>query len=132
MNHETNNHEMNGEVVIANVLRWGVAISLVLLALGTLFAFLQPGEYGTHGGTVADFQRLLAHPDLALLTWPGFLHMLKSGRGEALIAPGLLLLISTPLLRVAVSIVMFALEKDGKYVVITSTVLVLVLLSFLL
>ncbi len=123
---------LKGELIISNVLRWGVAVSLILIALGTLFAFLQPGEYGVHGGSAADFQRLLAHPDLALLTWPGFLDMLRHGRGEALIAPGLLLLIITPLMRVAVSILMFALEKDGKYVAITSAVLLLVLLSFLL
>lgn len=123
---------LRNELIIANVLRWGVAVSLILIALGTLFAFLQPGEYGVHGGTAADFQRLLAHPNLALLTWPGFLEMLRQGHGEALIAPGLLLLIVTPLMRVAVSIPMFALEKDGKYVVITSAVLLLVLLSFLI
>ena len=123
---------LRNELIISNVLRWGVAVSLILIALGTLFAFLQSGEYGVHGGTAADFQRLLAHPNLALLTWPGFLEMLRQGRGEALIAPGLLLLIVTPLLRVAVSIPMFALEKDGKFVVITSAVLLLVLLSFFL
>lgn len=127
-------HEMSAsfraELIISNVLRWGVAISLVLIALGTLFAFIQPGEYGLHGGTPEDFRNLLAHPDLSILTYRGFLNAAAQGHGVALIAPGLLLLIATPLLRVAVSIVAFAVEKDYAYVAITSVVLILVLLSF--
>ncbi len=123
---------LEGEIIISDVLRWGVAISLILITLGTVCAFVQPGEYGLHGGTAADFHQLLTHPDLRILTLSGFLEAARAGHGVALIAPGLLLLISTPLLRVAVSIVMFAVEKDVAYVVITSTVLALVLLSFFL
>jgi uncharacterized membrane protein len=81
---------------------------------------------------VEDFHRLLAHPNLTLLTLPGFLQAAAQLRGEALIAPGLLLLIATPVLRVAVSVVAFYLEKDRIYVAITSVVLFLVLLSFAL
>ena len=51
---------------------------------------------------------------------------------EALIMPGLLLLICTPVLRVAASIVIFAVEREQDYVWITVAVLTLVLLSFAL
>ena len=45
---------------------------------------------------------------------------------------GLLLLIATPVLRVAVSIFAFVYEKDKVFVIITSIVLGLLLLSFIL
>jgi uncharacterized membrane protein len=45
---------------------------------------------------------------------------------------GLLLLLATPVLRVAVSILAFIYEKDGIFVMITSIVLALLLLSFVL
>jgi len=47
-----------------------------------------------------------------------------------LIVVTVLLLIATPVLRVAVSIFGFALEKDRAYAIITSVVLVLLLISF--
>jgi uncharacterized membrane protein len=45
---------------------------------------------------------------------------------------GLLLLIATPVLRVAMSIYVFARERDTTYVVITTLVLLLLILSFVL
>jgi uncharacterized membrane protein len=48
------------------------------------------------------------------------------------VTAGLLLLILTPILRVAVSIVAFIIEKDRIFVFITATVLAVLLLSFLL
>jgi uncharacterized membrane protein len=50
----------------------------------------------------------------------------------AVIALGLLVLIATPVLRVAVSIVTFALERDWVYVAITTLVLCILIASFLL
>lgn len=51
------------------------------------------------------------------------------GDGRAIIEIGLLLLIATPVLRVAFSLVAFALEKDRLYVLLTLIVLVILLLS---
>ena len=48
---------------------------------------------------------------------------------QSIIALGLLLLIATPILRVAVSIIAFALERDYRFVVITAIVLVILILS---
>jgi uncharacterized membrane protein len=47
-------------------------------------------------------------------------------------AAGLLLLILTPILRVAVSVLMFLLERDRPFVLITAAVLAALVLSFLL
>ena len=45
---------------------------------------------------------------------------------------GLILLIATPVARVAVSVLVFVVERDGAFVLITLFVLILLLLSFLL
>jgi uncharacterized membrane protein YfcA/uncharacterized membrane protein len=71
-----------------------------------------------------------------VLTFPQNLNEVYQGlasfRPQAVITLGLLLLILTPVIRVATSVVIFAYEKDGKYVVITTTVLAILLISFFL
>jgi uncharacterized membrane protein len=54
-----------------------------------------------------------------------------NGRGRGLIQLGLLLLIATPIARVAFSIVGFAIERDRMYVVFTLIVLAILLFSLL-
>ena len=53
------------------------------------------------------------------------------GRGRGLIQLGLLMLISTPIARVAFSIVGFAMERDRMYVTFTLVVLLILLYSLL-
>ena len=50
-------------------------------------------------------------------------------RTAAIIQFGLLLLIATPIARVAVSLIGFALERDRTYVVVTSIVLAILIYS---
>ncbi|MDR1280876.1 MAG: DUF1634 domain-containing protein [Opitutaceae bacterium] len=123
---------MRVELLISEVLRRGVWISLALLATGTLICFLWSHDYGPGGGTVADQQRLIASEEAfpRTLAWlgEGLAHL----RGQAIIVLGLLLLIATPVVRVIISIGGFAMEKDRLYVVITSTVLLLLFVSFAL
>ena len=45
---------------------------------------------------------------------------------------GLMLLVATPVLRVAVSVIAFGLERDMRYVIITLIVLAILITSFLL
>jgi uncharacterized membrane protein len=120
------------EEVISGVLHWGVLASLVLIAGGTLLCFLRSGTSGPGGGGPADLPRLLtagpAFPRTA--AWLG--QGLRRLDGTAIIVVGLLLLIATPVIRVAISIVAFAVSRDRAYVIITSVVLALLLTSFLL
>ena len=117
--------------LISNLLRWGVFVSLVLLAVGTVLCFVRSADYGCAGGTADDFHRLLAQHHL-----PPPLHGLLEGlfqlEGGAIVLCGLILLIATPVLRVAVSIVAFAIEKDWAFVIITALVLLFLILSFAL
>lgn len=116
--------------VISNLLRWGVFISLVLLALGTALCFLRSGDYGCAGGTAEDFQRLLAQHHAPPPPLSGLLAGLLQLQGGAIVIAGLLLLIATPVLRVAVSIAAFAIERDWAFVAITALVLAFLILSF--
>ena len=117
------------ELLISNLLRFGVITSLLIILLGETVSFVHHPEY------------LSNPPALQRLTTPGaaFPHTLRDVlygvrefRGQAIVMLGLLLLIATPVVRVAVSIVGFALEGDYAYVVITSIVLALLILSFVL
>jgi uncharacterized membrane protein len=117
------------ELLISGLLRGGVLTSLALIVTGLMLSFFHHPSY------------LNSHADLVRLTRPGaaFPHTLRDvakgaaqGRGQAVIAVGLILLIATPILRVGVSIAAFALEGDRVFVVITSIVLGLLLLSFVL
>jgi len=106
-----------------------VSASLVAISAGTLLAFVRAGGYGKEP---ADLARLIgpagAFPRTAAWILGGALRL----DGRAVIVTGLLLLIATPVLRVAVSIVSFARERDRAFVVITSAVLGLLLLSLVL
>jgi uncharacterized membrane protein len=117
------------EQAISRILRIGVTASLVLIAAGTLLSFLRSGGYGHQPSEVA---RLIgpagAFPRTAGWILGGLLRL----DGRAVIVAGLLLLIATPVLRVAVSIASFAKERDRAFVVITSAVLGLLLLSLVL
>jgi uncharacterized membrane protein len=66
----------------------------------------------------------------AALIMIGMIAQLAGGSGRAIITAGLLVLIATPVARVAFSIVIFAREGDRIYVAITSTVLLILLFGF--
>jgi uncharacterized membrane protein len=115
------------ELIISAVLRIGVVSSMVVILAGTLLSFLHHREYVT---SPAELQRL-TQPGAAV---PQTLHDVGKGvaqlRGRSVVAAGLLLLILTPVIRVAASIVAFVIQRDRIYVLITSLVLLLLLLSF--
>ena len=99
------------------VLQGGVIISALVIIIGLAVLPTQPG--GLSPDRLLKFPQTLSQVGVDLLAL----------RPQAIIALGLLLLIATPVLRVAVSVVTFALEKDRKYVVITLIVLAILLFS---
>jgi uncharacterized membrane protein len=117
------------ELIISNLLRYGVAISFITLVSGVTLSFIHHPEYVREPATLAG----VIGPGASFpTTIPGILRGVRAGSGQAVILLGLLVLISTPVLRVAVSIVAFAYERDRVFVVITSVVLALLLTSFLI
>ena len=117
------------EIAISTLLRIGVVASLILVFIGMFLMFQHHRDY------------LSDPPALEKLTEPGaaFPHSLKDvanglrdWRGQSIVALGLLLLIATPVMRVAVSILAFAYQRDRIFVVLTSLVLSLLIFSFLM
>jgi uncharacterized membrane protein len=81
-----------------------------------------------HGGARPHYGRFVGEP-AELRSVTGILHAVAAVRGRAIIQLGLLLLIATPVARVAFSLVAFLRERDRAYVLITSFVLALLLVS---
>ncbi len=104
------------ELVISGVLRGGVLLSVAVILAGVCYYYAL---------------RLLGHlpytsfPDTLAEVGAG----LKAAQPTAIITAGLLVLLATPVLRVAVSIVAFAIEKDRTYIIITAIVLAILLFS---
>lgn len=107
------------ELVISNVLRWGVILSATIIALGVVWFYLD-GRGASQA--LATYPRSLG----------GIAQQLGRGEPLALVALGLLLLLLTPIARVAISILVFALERDWLYTVITIIVLLILLVSLAL
>jgi uncharacterized membrane protein YfcA/uncharacterized membrane protein len=103
--------------LIGWVLQGGVLLSAAVILLGLFLEFLQPNKFAP--------QKLQMFPQTFSQVWAGLLVL----RPQAVIALGLLLLIATPVMRVAVSIIAFVAEHDWKFVVITLLVLLILLFS---
>ena len=117
------------EVLISTILRTGVIVSLVLIVTGTVVSFVRHPAYIA---SAAPLKRLMALDGPREHSLQDVLDGVQQARGQAIIMVGLLLLIATPTLRVAVSVLAFVYQKDRVFVVFTSIVLLLLLLSFFL
>jgi uncharacterized membrane protein len=116
------------EHLISHVLRIGVGASLLALVAGTVLSFVHHPGYLSTAQTLAPLTELPAHaPTLHAI----FADVL-AGRGQAIVMLGLLLLIATPVLRVAVSLVVFIMQRDALFVAITLATLALLLVCFLM
>jgi uncharacterized membrane protein len=114
------------EVCLGHLLRAGVAISFVLLVAGVLVMLVHHPDYITDSTALQQ----LRTPGSALPASPAaLLDDLLHGRGRAIMTVGLLVLIATPVARVAVSIVAFLVQRDWRFACITAAVLLIIALS---
>ena len=112
------------EVIIANLLRAGVMLAAVLVVVGGLI-FL------TRNGLSPASYHVFAGEPFELRNWKGIARAALTLRGQGIIQLGLLLLIATPVARVAFSMFAFAIERDWLYVGIAAFVLGVLLFSLL-
>ena len=117
------------EILISNLLRFGVIISLCVVIFGTIITFVHHHEYVSQQSSLGPLTSKEAQFPATL---GGVMRGLPEFQGRAIVLLGLLLLIATPVMRVAVSIFAFVYETDYRYVIITAVVLVLLILSFVL
>jgi uncharacterized membrane protein len=112
------------EDVIGNLLRAGVLLSAVVVLTGAVIYLVR------HGYDHADYRVFRGEPtDLRDIR--GILHEAASLHGRGIIQLGLLLLIATPIARVAFSVFGFAEERDWMYVGFTLLVLMILLYSLI-
>ncbi|MGC2791809.1 MAG: DUF1634 domain-containing protein [Candidatus Sulfotelmatobacter sp.] len=104
------------DVVIGNLLRFGVLVSALVVLLGGVLYLVRNGHSPT------DYRVFRGEPS-QLRSVRGILHNAVALNGRGIIQLGLLLLIATPVARVAFSIFGFAEEHDRMYVVVASIVL---------
>jgi uncharacterized membrane protein len=106
------------ERLLARLLQAGVALSTLLVLAGGVVFLLH------HGAALPHYSRFEGEP-AELSSAAGIVRTALRGEGRGLIQLGLLVLVATPVLRVAGSLVAFVVLKDRTYVVLTSIVLVL-------
>ena len=112
------------ERIVANLLRSGVMLSASVILMGATGYLLR------HGHELAAYQTFRGEPP-EYRSASGIVRSALQGHFRSVIQFGLLLLIATPVARIAFSIAAFALEKDRTYVVITTIVLGILLYSLI-
>ena len=112
------------EEIVGTLLRVGVSLSASVVAIGAAIYLAR------HGREPANYRVFHGEPsDLRSLS--GIVRDAFHLRGRGIIQLGLLLLIATPVARVAFSIWGFAEEHDRLYMIFTGIVLIVLLYSLL-
>lgn len=119
----TNFKDKDIQTVVGWVLRLGVIISVAIVFIGGMVYIYR------HGHSMADYSVFKGVPDFVHPA--GIIEGIRAHRGRAVIQAGIVLLIATPILRVACSAVGFMLEKDRLYTFITLIVLLIIFASIL-
>lgn len=99
---------------IGIILRIGVAISIAIILVGLILLI---------------FNNNVEMPTTSDISIEYILCGIPTLNPWSIMLFGILMLIATPILRVAGSIVAFAIDKDFQYVIITSVVIVILLTS---
>ncbi|PXV62089.1 putative membrane protein [Dysgonomonas alginatilytica] len=122
--------ERDVEQYIGKLLRYGVMLSCAITIFGGIIYLYQ------HKGIMVDYSPVPTGMSFGVdeylrelnTIFPRMLHF----DGAAIVQFGVLVLIATPIIRVAFSAFSFLIEKDYLYVVITLIVLAIILANMLL
>ena len=112
------------EAIVGRLLLAGVLLAAALVLVGGL-------RYLAHHGNAAPPGSLFTGEPVELREIGGILRGTRTFGGRALIMSGLLVLIATPVMRVAASLVAFLHQRDWTYIAMTAFVLALLLASML-
>jgi uncharacterized membrane protein len=111
------------EQFIGELLRYGVVISSIIVLLGGVMYLHLHGSAG-----IPPYHVFIGEPK-AFTTFSGIFKGTGALSAPEFIQFGVLVLIATPVLRIAFSLVAFLVEKDKLYVVITFIVLCVMMVS---
>jgi len=110
------------EVIIGHTLRIGVVTAATIVLIGGVYYLIEHGLTAPHYHTF----RAATMPSDNLA---GVVRNIRALSSYGVIQLGLLVLIATPILRVILSVIAFALERDALYVAATLMVLTVLLYS---
>ncbi|KLT69809.1 MULTISPECIES: DUF1634 domain-containing protein [Flavobacterium] len=115
--------EKDFQTIIGNLLRYGVWTSLSVAFIGGIVYLLH------HGNELEDYSVFKENDRNIFEVITAVYQGVIQGRGESIIFLGIVLLFLTPVFRVLLSLFSFFLEKDYLYVVITTIVIGIIVLS---
>lgn len=110
--------EQNVYTDVYRLLIAGMIVSTILFLIGLVLAFIHPQYFPLS----ADWVRSQYH-------WKAVIHGLASGNPNTFMMIATMILILTPVTRVVVSIYAFFVDHDMKYVVVTSIVLFIMIVT---
>ena len=110
------------EQLVGRLLQLGVLIATVVVLAGGAMLI------ATHGGSVADF-RAFRGESSTLRSVSAAVRGAFALDPRGMVQLGLVLLIATPVARVALTLVAFLIQRDRLYVMLTGIVLVLLLVG---
>ncbi|HLY18107.1 MAG TPA: DUF1634 domain-containing protein [Bryobacteraceae bacterium] len=110
------------DMIIGRLLQFGVALSALVVMAGGVWYLVQ------YGATPPGYHIFRGEPEY-LRHVRGIVSGVRGFHCRRMIQLGLLLLIATPVARVAFSVAAFTLQKDRTYVAITLLVLAILLVS---
>jgi uncharacterized membrane protein len=116
--------EAQFEQFISNLLKYGVFVSSAVVLVGGILYLMR------YGAEPADYRFFLGEP-AALCSPQGVMAEVLAGHYRGIIQFGILLLIATPVARVAFSFLAFLWRRDFAYVVLTFLVLAGLIYSFI-
>lgn len=112
------------EQLVGNLLRYGVLLATTVVLVGGILYLIR------HGGEAPHYQFFRDEPS-AFRTPEGVATAALAGRRRGIIQLGLLLLIATPVARVALSLLAFVRQRDFTYIIVTAIVLAGLLYSLI-
>jgi uncharacterized membrane protein len=115
-------HEV--EQLVGRLLQFGVLASAIVVLVGGALVLAQ------HGGDRPVYTPFRGEPEY-LRSLIGIVRAAASFDSLAIVQLGLVMLIATPVLRVAFTLVAFVLQRDRVYVFITTVVLALLVYGLL-
>lgn len=119
------------DLFIGKLLRYGVILSCIVTTIGGILYVTQhhglipdysPTPFGEEFSGAAEYLRSFSSIFQGVITFDG----------AAIIQFGVIILIATPILRVAISVFAFLFEKDYLYVGITLIVLAIIVANMIL
>lgn len=123
--------ERDMEIYVGKLLRYGVFLACAITLTGGLIYILQSS------GNVPDYKPVSGHHDsftgvaLYLRQFSSIIPGVLQFNGAAIIQLGVIVLIATPILRVAFSVIVFLIERDRLYVGITLLVLAIIIANMI-